>query len=39
VLPEGTEIVTFVEHDGQPPDIGPTLADAPRKALAGTVLG
>ena len=31
-LPEGTDIVTFVEHDGKPPDIGPTLADAPRQA-------
>jgi integrase len=34
VLPEGTDIVTFVEHDGKPPDIGPTLADAPRQAVA-----
>ena len=34
VLPEGTDIVTFVEHDGKPPDIGPTLADAPRLAAA-----
>ncbi|HJT76015.1 MAG TPA: site-specific integrase [Gemmataceae bacterium] len=33
VLPEGTDIVTFVEHDGKPPDIGPTLANAPRKAV------
>jgi integrase len=33
VLPEGTDIVTFVEHDGKPPDIGPTLTDAPRKAV------
>ena len=23
VLPESTDIVTFVEHDGKPPDIGP----------------
>ncbi len=33
VLPEGTDIVTFVEHDGKPPDTGPTLADAPRQAV------
>ncbi len=29
VLPEGTDIVTFIEHDGKPPDTGPTLADCP----------
>src|SRR5438552_12131490 len=33
VLPEGTDIVSFIEHDGKPPDSGPTLADAPRQAL------
>ena len=33
VLPEGTDIVTFVEHDGKPPDIGPTLSDAPCPAV------
>ncbi len=33
VLPEGTDIVTFVEHDGKLPDIGPTLAHAPRQAV------
>ena len=33
VLPEGTDIVTFIEHDGKPPDTGPTLADAPRQAV------
>jgi hypothetical protein len=33
VLPEGTDIVTFVEHDGKPPEISPTLADAPHKAV------
>ena len=33
VLPEGTDIVTFVQHDGQPPDTGPTLAAAPRQAV------
>src|SRR5580693_1454130 len=33
VLPEGTDIVTFIEHDGKPPDSGPTLAAAPRQAV------
>jgi integrase len=33
VLPEGTDIVTFVEHDGTSPDIGPTLPDAPRQVV------
>jgi integrase len=33
VLPDGTDIVAFVEHDGKPPDIGPTMADAPRQAI------
>ncbi len=33
VLPDGTDIVTFVQHDGQPPDTGPTLAAAPRQAI------
>lgn len=33
VLPEGTDIVTFIEHDGKPPDTGPTLADSPRQAV------
>lgn len=33
VLPDDTDIVTFVEHDGKPPDIGPTLADSPRTAV------
>lgn len=33
VLPEGTDIVTFIEHDGKPPDIGPTRAEAPRQAV------
>jgi integrase len=32
-LPEGTGIVTFVEHDGKPPDVGPTLPEAPRQAV------
>src|ERR1700674_698138 len=33
VLPEGTDIVTFIEHDGKPPDAGPTLANAPRQVI------
>ena len=33
VLPDGTDIVTFIEHDGNPPDIGPTLADSPRQVV------
>jgi integrase len=33
VLPDGTDIVTFVEHDGKPPDNRPTLAGAPRQAV------
>ena len=33
VLPDGTDIVTFIEHDGKPPDTGPTLADSPRQAV------
>jgi integrase len=33
VLPEGTDIVTFVEHDGNPPLQGPTLPNAPRQAV------
>jgi integrase len=33
VLPEGTDIVTFIEHDGKPPDAGPSLADAPRQVI------
>jgi len=31
-LPDGVDIVTFVEHDGNPPDV-PTLPQAPRKAV------
>jgi hypothetical protein len=30
-LPPGTDIVTFVEHDGKPADLGPTQADSPRQ--------
>jgi integrase len=33
VLPEGTDIVTFVEHDGNPPNAGPTLPNAPRQVV------
>ena len=33
VVPEGIDIVTFVEHDGNPPIAGPTLPGAPRKAV------
>ena len=33
VLPQGTGIVSFVEHDGKPPDLGPRLPNAPRKAV------
>jgi integrase len=33
VLPEGTDIVTFIQHDGKPPDAGPTLPNAPRQAV------
>ena len=29
VLPDGTDIVTFIEHDGKPPEAGPTLACRP----------
>src|SRR5271167_4794909 len=34
VLPEGTDIVTFIEQDGKPPDMGPTLPAAPRQAVS-----
>src|SRR5271155_4482395 len=33
VLPDGTDIVTFIAHDGNPPDAGPTLPNAPRQAV------
>jgi hypothetical protein len=33
VLHAGTEIVTFVEHDGKPPDSRPTLPNSPRQAV------
>jgi hypothetical protein len=25
VLPDGTHVVTFLKHESEPPDIGPTL--------------
>jgi integrase len=33
VLPEGTDIVTFIEHDGKPAKAGPTLPSAPRQSV------
>jgi hypothetical protein len=33
VLPDETDIVTFVEHDGNPPNSGPTLPNAPRQTV------
>ncbi len=33
LLPEGTDIVTFIEYDGKPPDAGPKLAAAPRQVI------
>ncbi|MGA2062900.1 MAG: site-specific integrase [Thermoguttaceae bacterium] len=33
LLPDGTDIVTFIEHDGKPPDTGPTLPNAPRQVV------
>ncbi len=33
VLPEGIDIVAFVEHDGNPPEAGPTLPEAPRQSV------
>src|SRR5579872_7158989 len=38
VLPEGTDIVTFVEFDGNPPAIGPTLPESPRQSITVSVL-
>jgi integrase len=32
-VPQGTDIVTFVEHDGTPPNVGPMRTDAPRQAV------
>jgi integrase len=33
VLPDGIDIVTFLQHDGKPPAAGPTLPAAPRQAV------
>ena len=33
VLPEGTDIVSFVEHEGKPPETGPTLPASPRQVV------
>lgn len=33
VLPEGADIVSLVEQEGKPANIGPTLADVPRQAV------
>jgi hypothetical protein len=38
ILPEGTDIVTFVQHDGTSPDTGPTLAAAPRQVITVSLL-
>lgn len=32
-LPAGCDIVSFVEHDGNPPEAEPTLPESPRKAV------
>jgi integrase len=33
VLPDDTDIVSFIQHDGDPPDTGPTIAASPRQAV------
>jgi hypothetical protein len=33
VLPDGTDVVTFLQHDGKPPAAGSTVADSPREAV------
>src|SRR5580700_9901106 len=38
VLPDGTDIVSFIEHDGKPPEAGPTLADSPRQVITISML-
>jgi integrase len=38
ILPDGTDIVTFIQHDGTPPDTGPTLAAAPRQVITVSLL-
>jgi integrase len=32
-LPEGTDIVAFIQHDGKPLAVGPALPSAPRQAV------
>ena len=32
-LPDGIDVVTFIEHDGKPPETGPTLTNAPRQVV------
>src|SRR5207302_152815 len=32
-LPDGTDIVSFVQFDGSPPEAVPTLPESPRKAV------
>jgi hypothetical protein len=38
VLPQNTDIVAFIEHDGKPPGVGPTLASAPRQVVTIALL-
>jgi integrase len=38
VLPEGIDIVTFIEHDGKPPEAGPSLPEAPRRSVTLGIL-
>jgi integrase len=33
VLPDGTDIVTFVQHDGDPPKTGPTVPASPHQPV------
>jgi hypothetical protein len=35
VLPEAADIVSFVEHEGKPPDAGPMLPEEPKRAGPG----
>jgi hypothetical protein len=39
VLSDGTDIVSFIQHDGKPPATGPTLAAAPRQVISVGLLG
>jgi integrase len=34
-LPDGVDIVTFIEHDGQPPNVGPTLPRSRKVVVLG----